>query len=259
MPFRMKLRVRAAFVLAIVLTLSAVVFRQAREIHRLRDATAEQREEETAVAPAVTPVSEEVEKLRREAAEVHSLRAEVSNLRREKAERTALEARIEKLPQDLSATLGDANHPDESAFIAQSLMRDRVALAVIGRWTATDPAAASTWSAELPEGPLRNGALTMVAREWALRDWNATANWLQKLEPGSSRDAAIDAFVMSADGYDIKLAVEWANQIADAESRAARVEQVASRWLREDHAAAQTWLKNAQLPPGVAERLASVQ
>jgi hypothetical protein len=81
MPFRMKLRVRAAFVLAIVLALSAVVFRQAREIHRLRDATAEQREEETAVAPAVTPVSEEVEKLRREAAEVHSLRAEVSNLR----------------------------------------------------------------------------------------------------------------------------------------------------------------------------------
>ena len=74
-----------------------------------------------------------------------------------------------------------------------------------------------------------------------------------------SRDAAIDAFVMSADGYDIKLAVEWANQMADPESRAARVEQVADRWLRVDKAAARAWLKNAQLPPGVAERLSAVE
>lgn len=271
---RMKLRVRTVFVLAAALVLSTAVFRQAREIHRLREAIAKAPQQETAIPPVVTTLSEDVEKLRREAAEVHSLRAEVSNLRREKAERTALEARMDRLPQELSAILGDANQPDNSASITQSLMeeserllaeltlgrdRDRVTLALIERWTAIDPGASSTWSAELPDGPLRNAAMTTVARQWALRDWNATANWLQRLAPGSSRDAAIDAFVTSADGYDIKLALEWANQMADPESRAARVEQVASRWLREDSAAARTWLKNAQLPPGVAERLSPIE
>jgi hypothetical protein len=254
----MKPRVRTVLVLAGALVLSAAEFRQTREIHRLRQAIAKLPQQETAVPPVVTSLSEDVEQLRREAAEIHALRAEVSNLRREKAERTALEAKIERLPQELSALLGDPNQPDYAASIAQSLKWDR-ALALIGPWTSVDPAASSAWSAELPEGQLRNAAMSMVARQWGLRDWNATANWLQLLPPGSSRDAAIDAFVTSADGYDIKLAAEWANQMADPESRAARVEQVASRWLREDNAAARAWLKNAQLPPGVAEQLSAVE
>jgi hypothetical protein len=253
--------------------------RQAREIHLLRKVIVELTSlpsgEETVNPPIIAPLPPNVEKLRLDAAEVHRLRAEVAKLSGEKVETDALQARNERLALELSAILRNANRASDSVVsLGQHSLqesarwltelplggeRDRVALAVIGRWAASDPVASAAWSSELAEGPLRDVAMSMVARQWALSDWNAAANWLQKLPMGSSRDVAIDAFVTSADGHDIKLASEWANQMEDPESRATRVEQMARRWLREDNAAARTWLENAQLPSGLAERLLSAK
>jgi hypothetical protein len=137
--------------------------------------------------------------------------------------------------------------------------QDQAALAVVEHWIGSDPAAAATWTSQFAEGPLREQALSVVARQWGLRDWNATAGWLETLPSGLSRDAAIGAFVTSADGYDIRLALEWANQLEAPEFRAMRVEQTAWRWLREDNAAARAWIQQAQLPPGLAQRLLSAE
>lgn len=288
----MKPNIRIILVLAAALVVAGVVFRQEKEMYRLRAVIAgltSLPREGAAVSTVTNSPPADIEELRREAAEVHRLRAEITQLRRETS---ALQARIDK---DLSAILGnlnqrsdsvadigDFNHPapstsplvlqasslaqsspEEAARWAAALppgkQQDRAALVVVDRWTGNDPAAAAAWTTQFAEGPLREQAMSVVARQWGLRDWNAAAGWLETLPMGSSRDAAIGAFVTSADGYDIKLALEWANQMEAPDNRAMRVEDTARRWLREDNAAARAWLEKAQLPPGIAERLLSAK
>ena len=280
--------IRVMLVLATALVVAGVVFRQEKEMYRLRAVIAELTSlprEGAAISTVTNPPPADIEELRREAAEVHRLRAEITQLRRENVE---MSARIDKLAPDLNqrsdfiAVFGDfdppapstsplvlqasslaQSSPEEAARWAAALPpgkeQDRAALVVIDRWTGTDPAAAAAWTTQFAEGPLREQAMSVVARQWGLRDWNAAAGWLETLPMGSSRDAAIGAFVTSADGYDIKLALEWANQMEAPDSRAMRVEDTARRWLREDNSAARAWLEKAQLPPGIAERLLSAK
>src|SRR5437867_4510232 len=294
----MKPNIRVMLVVAAALVVAGVVFRQQREMYRLRTVIAEFTSlprEGAAISTVTNPLPADIEELRREAAEIHRLRAEITQLRREKVETSALQARIDKLALEISAILGnlnqrsdsvaaigDFNHPApntsplvlQASSLAQSSPeeaarwvaglppgkeQDQATLAVIDRWTGTDPAAAAAWTTQFAEGPLREQAVSVVARQWGLRDWNATAGWLEKLPMGSSRDAAIGSFVTSADGYDIRLALEWANQMEAPESRAMRIEETARRWLREDNAAARAWLEKAQLPSGLAERLLSAK
>jgi hypothetical protein len=284
----MKPNIRVMLVLAAALVVAGVVFRQGKEIYRLRAVIAELTippTEEAAISTITNPLPADIEELRREAAEVHRLRAEITQLRREKVETGALQARIDKLTLDLNQRsdaidiFGDydlpasplvlqasglaQSSPEEAARWAAALPpgkeQDQAVLAVINHWTGTDPAAAAAWTTQFAEGPLRERAMSVVARQWGQRDWNAAAGWLETLAMGSSRDAAIGAFVTSADGYDIKLALEWANQMEAPDSRAMRVEDTARRWLREDNAAARAWLEKAQLPPGIAERLLSAK
>jgi hypothetical protein len=272
-------------VLAAALVVVGVVFRQEKELNRLRAVIAELTSlprEGTAIWTFTNPLPTDIEELRREAADVHRLRAEITQLRRAKVESKALHSKIDNLALDLSekdsieifgafnpppsplvlqASSLAQSSPEEAARWAAALPpgkeQDWAVLAVINHWTGTNPVAAASWTTQFPEGPLRERAMSVVARQWGQRDWNAAAGWLETLPMGSSRDAAIGAFVTSADGYDIKLALEWANQMDAPESRAARVENTARRWLREDNAAARAWLEKAILPEGVVERLLS--
>ena len=287
----MKPNIRVMLVLAAALVVAGVVFRQKKEMDRLRAVIAELTRlprEGSTISTLTNPLPADIDELRREAAEVHRLRAEITQLHREKAESKALQARIDKLALDLNkrsdsiADFGDFDHPAPStsplvlqaSSLAQSSPeeaarwvaalppgkeQDQAALAVIDRWMGTNPVAAAAWTTGFAEGPLRERAMSAVARQWGLRDWNAAAGWLETLPMGSSRDAAIGSFVTSADGYDIKLALEWANQMEAPDSRAMRVEDTARRWLREDNAAACAWLEKAKLPAGIAERLLSAK
>jgi hypothetical protein len=263
----MKPSIRVMLVLVAALVVAGVVFRQAKEMDRLRAVIAELTSlprEGAAISTVTNPLPADIEELRREAAEVHRLRAEITQLRREKVESKALQARIDKLTLDLNQRsdsidiFGDYDPPAsplvlQASSLAQSSPeeaarwvaalppgkeQDQAALAVINRWMGTNPVAAAAWTTQFAEGSLREQAMSVVARHWGLHDWTATAGWLETLPMGSSRDAAIGAFVTSADGYDIKLALEWANQMEAPESLAMRVEETARRWLREDNEAA---------------------
>lgn len=274
--------------LAASLVVAGVVFRQGKEIYRLRAVIAELTSPPTegaAISTVRNPLPADIEELRREAAEVHRLRAEITQLHRQKVESEALQARIDKLTLDLNQRSDSINifgdydppasplvlqasslaqsSPEEAARWAAALPpgkeQDQAVLAVINHWAGTNPVAAAAWTTQFAEGPLRERAMSIVARQWGQRDWNAAAGWLETLAMGSSRDAAIGAFVTSADGYDIKLALEWANQMEAPESRATRVENTAQRWLSEDNAAARAWLEKANLPAGMAERLLSAK
>jgi hypothetical protein len=287
----MKTRLRSTLFLVAALLVAGVVVRQEVEIHRLRTAMAGITKETTAVSTA--PLPADIEELRRELAEVGSLRAEVVRLHREAAAVRALQVSVENLAAEVSAisgassgrsdaissmddvngAAGDGSHlvlqanalaqssPEEAAQWVASLRpgkeQDEAALIVLDHWIDSDPAAAGNWTTQFAEGPFRDHAMSRVARHWTLRDWNGAAAWLRTLPAGSSRDAAIGAFVISADGYDIRLALEWANAMEDPKNRTQRVEATARRWLREDKPAARAWIQKAQLPAGIAERLLS--
>ncbi|HKE60777.1 MAG TPA: hypothetical protein VKB46_28925 [Pyrinomonadaceae bacterium] len=198
----MKPNIRVILVLAATLIVAGAVFRQEKEMDRLRAMIAELTSlprERAAISTVTNPLPAEFEELRREVAEVHSLRAEIAQLRREKVEMTALQARIDKLVLDVSENLnrrsdftdffGDSNRPTantsplvlQASSLAQSSPeeaarwvaalqpgkdQDQAALAVIDRWIGTDPSAAASWTTQFGEGPLREQAMSVVARQW---------------------------------------------------------------------------------------------
>ena len=296
---RIKTNLRTMFVLLVAFALAGILFRQEGEVRQLRSTIAEltsPQSDRMGIWAATNPFPADIEELRRDAAEVTHLRNEIAQLRREQLEtNAALHARIDELAAEMHAIPLNAgskssfneffggfsrpvanaslavshavalanSSPEEAARWVAALSpgeeQNQAALAVIDRWIGSDPLAAATWTAQFEEGPLREQSMALVARHWGLHDWNATAHWLEKLPMGSSRDAAIGAFVTSVDGYDIRLAAEWANQMQALDSRATRLEQTARRWLREDNAAARTWLEKAQLPAGMVERLLSAK
>jgi len=84
----MKPNLRVLLVLAAALVAAGAVFRQEKEMYRLRAMIAELKSHPTeAVA---NPLAADFEELRREAAEIHSLRAEITQLRREKVETSSV-------------------------------------------------------------------------------------------------------------------------------------------------------------------------
>src|SRR2546427_8488589 len=119
----MKPNIRVILVLAAALVVAGVVFRQEKEMYRLRAVLAELTSlprEGAAISTVTNPPPANIEELRREAAEVHRLRAEITQLHREKVETSALQARIDKLALDLNqgsdsiAVFGDFDHPAPS-------------------------------------------------------------------------------------------------------------------------------------------------
>src|SRR2546425_10197315 len=121
----MKPNIRVMLVLAAALVVVAgVVFRQEKDMDRLRAVIAELTSlprEGAAISTVTNPLPADIEELRREAAEVHRLRAEITQLHREKVESKALQARIDKLAFDLNqrsdsiSVFGDFDYPAPSA------------------------------------------------------------------------------------------------------------------------------------------------
>src|SRR6266404_7703439 len=98
----MKPNLRVKLVVAAALVVAGVVFRQGKEMYRLRAVIAELTSlprEGVAISTVTNPLPADIEELRREAAEVHRLRAENTQLRRENVE---MSARIDKLALDLN-------------------------------------------------------------------------------------------------------------------------------------------------------------
>src|SRR2546422_979349 len=107
----MTTNLRTMFVLVAAFVVAVAVFRQEKEIRRLRTAiaglTSIPSEGAAVISTVTNPLPADIEELRREAAEVQRLRAEVAQLRREKVEMSALQASIEKVAGEVSAISGN--------------------------------------------------------------------------------------------------------------------------------------------------------
>jgi len=153
----MKPNIRVMLVVAAALVVAGVVFRQAKEMYRLRAVIAELTSlpgEGSAISTVTNPLPADIEELRREAAEVHRLRAEITQLHREKVESKALQARIDKLAVDLNQRsdsidiFGDFD-PPASPLVLQASSLAQSSPEEAARWAAALPSAISTTMAIL--------------------------------------------------------------------------------------------------------------
>src|SRR5206468_10744387 len=98
---RMTANLRTMLVLVAALVVAGAVFRQEKELRRLRTAVSEltslQSKSRAVISTVTNPLPSDIEELRRDTAEVQHLRAEIAQLRREKMEASALQASIDEL------------------------------------------------------------------------------------------------------------------------------------------------------------------
>lgn len=125
-----------------------------------------------------------------------------------------------------------------------------------GQWAEDDPASASKWASNLPNGPSRDEGLKAVARAWSQYDAVATAKWLGTLESGSSRDAAIQPLVNQVRNTDPDTAFSWAASISDDNQRLNELRQTLKSWRGSDLSAARDAFENADLTSKERESLA---
>lgn len=128
--------------------------------------------------------------------------------------------------------------------------------AVAETWANLDPQAAAAWSNQFPAGDTRNEAWSAIAKAWYVNDPAATQSWLNSLPTGEGRDSAI----IGATAYwnlrnQPTEILGMVQGISDPQARANTLAGVLNTWLGSDHAAAQQWIGQANLPEAVTGKL----
>lgn len=126
------------------------------------------------------------------------------------------------------------------------------------QWAGDDPAAASKWASNLPEGTSRDEGLRAVSQAWSQYDAVAAAEWLGTLEAGSSRDAAIQPLVDQVRRTDPNTAFSWAASISDENDRLNQLRETLRSWRNSDLKAARAAFDAANLPAKDRASLAKV-
>lgn len=73
---------------------------------------------------------------------------------------------------------------------------------------------------------------------------------------GDERDRVVTQFAGSVVRREPEAALAWVASIGDADLRGAQLEQLASRWLQQDSAAARQWISGTdQLMPSARRRI----
>ena len=114
---------------------------------------------------------------------------------------------------------------------------------LITAWAVHDPAAAADWlQAVSPEDPALEQASTIITREWARYDLAASSAWLNSLPASPHLDHAVATYTARAAHEAPATAMSWAESINHGQLRTNMMQQVATRWQRDDPATFQAYL-----------------
>ena len=150
-----------------------------------------------------------------------------------------------------------AEDPEAAAALIDGFPEDRdmSALSLLNEWVDVDPARAGAWATNLPEGSIRQEALSRIASSWSALDQRGAEGWLSNLPPGPSRDSAIHALVGSTAHQDPGLASTWAARIDELGARTVALELVGRTWLAIDPDRARQWITRSPLPDDMKTQL----
>ena len=96
---------------------------------------------------------------------------------------------------------------------------DRVAVAIVQRWTQSDPWAASGWIRQFEPGALQQTAIENLMANWCARDFEEPATWIATLQAGAVRDQSIANYARQLASVEPWVATAWCGQIADSTIR----------------------------------------
>lgn len=125
---------------------------------------------------------------------------------------------------------------------------------VISVWMDKDQAGAMAYYNALPAGEVRSNALRGIVNSLAVENPKAAANYLDN-HPADVNDRVVQQFVWHSFGEDPSLAASYIAKISNEGERDGTYRRMIDGWLRQDEAAARTWIQSSQLPPSVQEHV----
>ncbi|MGB0774225.1 MAG: hypothetical protein ACPGUY_00165, partial [Akkermansiaceae bacterium] len=129
------------------------------------------------------------------------------------------------------------------------------ASSVASTWGNIDPAAASVWVNNLPDGEVQSAAVKSLISNWVKRDSDQAGKWLDTFPDGDTRDSGVASLVSVLDDRDPETAFSWANTISKDQSRIDRLRQVISQWKHREPEKARSAIDNANLTDTERARL----
>ncbi len=116
-------------------------------------------------------------------------------------------------------------------------------------WSQSDSTEALAWARSLPEGKLKDRALSTVVVSMADNDPRAAAKMISSL-PVSSQDDAAGSLAARWANSDPGAASQWAASLPEGESRSKATRNIVAMWAEHDIAKTAAWLE--KLPAGIS-------
>lgn len=134
--------------------------------------------------------------------------------------------------------------------------RSTAASAIASHWAERDVVAAADWAVALPEENVRRNALIGVIERWVTDDAPAAGAWLRALPPGTVRDDAAAEFIGDISSENLPQAGSLVALVSDPDQREEVAATLPEQWMKEDKAAAMTWLGTTPaFSPAARDRL----
>ena len=178
----------------------------------------------------------------------------------ESAKKWIAELTDERLRNGAVARFAEALAKQDPAGTASWLMENlnetsvRSMDEVFQEWAKVDPAAAVANFESLPQGDARSRALRGIVMLDARNNPQAAADLMNRF-PADITDSTVQHFIWNSFDKAPDVAASQIGMIKDEQSRNRMYQRALDSWLERDQAAAQNWIKSANLPASVIEAL----
>lgn len=149
--------------------------------------------------------------------------------------------------------------PVEAAQWSSSLpdgnLRDVAVSEVARDYANDDPTAAVTWLQSLPQSKGQSKGLGTAFSTWARRDADAAGRRLNQMGESPARDSAVNGFSRRIAYINPRSAVDWASTITNPKVRNDTLIYNGRAYLRKDREGARQWLAGSNLSPDIQRRI----
>jgi hypothetical protein len=111
------------------------------------------------------------------------------------------------------------------------------------------PEEAMRWSATLPEGNIREGAVANIASAWAARDPRGASAWVATMPAGAERDYSAQLLAIAIAEQFPREAWDWAVSIKDESGRMNAARHAAHAMALRDSVTARQWIESGPFTP----------
>jgi hypothetical protein len=138
---------------------------------------------------------------------------------------------------DIQSTLNELQQLGPSDLIGDFSLR------LVRRWAENDGHAAAAWVEQLPEGPMREDALSGVAIEWANTGLEDATTWASQLPDPAEQDSALLAVANEAIRSQPVEALDIAVELPQDAQRDELIRHAAMEWGSQDGKSAADWAR----------------